>query len=301
MLNFSTLEKLFKENDIFYEKEVSMKNLTSFKIGGRCKFVCYPENFKQLKSLIIILNKEKIPNFFLGNGSNILFKDSDFSGVAICSKKLNKISILKNNKVYCQSGANLFKLCNFLYLNSLSNLEKLYGIPGTLGGAILMNAGAYGTEIKDFLYSVSHMDYLGNIYNLKVKEIDFSYRFSSYQKNGFFIISAILNLKKQNKEKIKNKMDLILKKRKEKQPLNFPNAGSIFKRPKGYFAAKLIEECGLKGVEIGGAKISTKHAGFIVNFNNATALDVKNLIEKIKKIVKTKTNVDLKTEIKFIE
>lgn len=301
MLNFSTIEKLFKTENIFYEKEVSMKNLTSFKIGGNCKFVCYPKNFVQLKNLLIFLNKKKIPHFFLGNASNILFKDSDFLGVAVCSKKLNKIEILKNNRVYCQSGVNLFKLCHFLCLNSLSNLEELYGIPGTLGGAILMNAGAYGKEIKDFLHSVSHMDNNGKIYNLKAKEIDFSYRFSSYQKNGFFIISAILNLKKQDKDKIKNKMDLILKKRKEKQPLNFPNAGSIFKRPKGFFAAKLIEECGLKGIKVGGAKVSTKHAGFIVNFNNATALDVKNLIEKIKEIVKIKKNVDLKTEIKFIE
>ncbi len=300
MLKSKKILNFLDESKIFYEQDVSMKNLTSIKIGANAKFVVYPENFEQVKSLILFCKEEKLLYYFLGNGSNIIAKDEDFLGILISSKKLNKIKILNNNKIYCESGVSLFKLCMFSCENSLSNLENLYGIPGSLGGAIAMNAGAYGTEIKDVVVGASHLDEKGNLFFFKREGLNFSYRNSIYQKNNFFIMSAILKLEKGNKEEIEAKMREVLKKRKEKQPLEFPNSGSIFKRPKNDFAAKLIEECGLKGLKVGGAMVSKKHAGFIINTGGATGKDVKCLIEKIKNTVKIKKNVYLETEVKFL-
>ncbi len=300
MLESKKILDFLDYNKILYKCDVSMKSLTSFKIGANAKFVVYPENFEQVKSLILFCKEEKLLYYFLGNGSNIIAKDEDFLGILISSKKLNKIKILSNNKIYCESGVNLFKLCMFSCENSLSNLENLYGIPGSLGGAIVMNAGAYGSEIKDVVVGVSHLDENGNLFYLKREDLNFSYRNSIYQKNNFFIVSAILKLEKGNKEEIEVKMQEVLKKRKEKQPLEFPNAGSVFKRPKNDFAAKLIEECGLKGLKVGGAMVSKKHAGFIINTGGATEKDVRCLIEKIKNTVKIKKNVDLETEVKFL-
>ncbi len=300
MQKFYAVEQTLKDNDIYYKTQVSMKKLTSFKIGGHCKIVAYPDNFNHITMLIKICRYYKISYFFLGNGSNILFGDEDFDGIAICSKNLNKIKKLTNNKIYCEAGVSLFKLCNFACLNSLSNLEPLYGIPGSLGGAILMNAGAYGGEIKDVVDAVAHLDENGNINILSLKDLQFSYRHSIYQGSNNFIIYAILNLKIASMQEIKNKMNDILKKREEKQPLNFPSAGSIFKKPKNDFAGKLIEECGLKGETIGNAKVSEKQRGFIVNLGYATACDVKKLIEKTQKTVKIKKNTNLKLEIRYI-
>lgn len=300
MLESKKILNFLDDSKIFYEKDVSMKNLTSIKIGANAKFVVYPKNFEQVKNLILFCKKEKLLYYFLGRGSNIIAKDEDFLGILISSKMLNKIKILSNNKIYCESGVSLFRLCAFSCENSFSGLENLYGIPGSLGGAIAMNAGAYGTEIKDVVVGVSHLDEKTNLVFSEKEELNFSYRTSIFQHNNFFIMSAILNLKKGEIKKIKTKMEEVLKKRKEKQPLEFPNAGSVFKRPKNEFAAKLIEECGLKGLKVGGAMVSEKHSGFIINIKGATQQDFKSLVEKIKHIVKIKKNVDLETEVKFL-
>lgn len=300
MLESKKILNFLDDSKIFYEKDVSMKNLTSIKIGANAKFVVYPKNFEQVKILILFCKKEKLLYYFLGRGSNIIAKDEDFLGILISSKMLNKIKILSNNKIYCESGVSLFRLCAFSCENSFSGLENLYGIPGSLGGAIAMNAGAYGTEIKDVVVGVSHLDEKANLVFSEKEELNFSYRTSIFQHNNFFIMSTILNLKKGEIKKIKTKMEEVLKKRKEKQPLEFPNAGSVFKRPKNEFAAELIEECGLKGLKVGGAMVSEKHSGFIINIKEATQQDFKSLVEKIKHIVKIKKNVDLETEVKFL-
>lgn len=300
MQNFEAIESFFKSRDIFYEKDVNMKNNTSFKIGGICKFVCYPNSISKIVDAIKFCTSLKIPYFFLGNGSNLLFSDEGFYGVAICSKKLNKINVLSNNRVYCEAGVLLYSLCRFCAVHCFSNLEPLYGIPGSLGGAIFMNAGAYNSEIKDVLQSVVSVDINGNVFEFNIKDIYFSYRNSAYQNNGHFIFAAVLKFENESLDYINKKMQYFLNKRIASQPLNFPSAGSAFKRPKFYFAAKLIEECGLKGLTVGGAKVSEKHCGFIINIGGASCLDVKNLIKKIQKTVSLKKSVDLTPEIKFI-
>ncbi len=297
---FNELLIFLKEKEITYEKDVSMKTLTTFKIGGQSKFVCFPQDIEKFKILIEFLKEKKIKYSFLGNGSNILVSDSGYFGVFISTKNLDKIKILNDCMIYCESGVNLVWLCKFLKENSFSGMEPLFGIPGSLGGAIYMNAGAYGAEIKDFVVSVSYLDKDNNLKELKPKDLFFSYRHSIFQETNNFIVSAVLKLKKADKKEIEKNMDLYIRKRVEKQPLNFPNAGSIFKRPNGFFAAKLIEESGLKGFRIGDAKISEKHCGFIINVGDATAKDVEKVIEKIKETVKIKTGIDLETEIKII-
>ncbi len=297
---FNELLIFLNEKEITYEKDVSMKTLTTFKIGGQSKFVCFPQNIEKFRILIEFLKEKKIKYSFLGNGSNILVLDEGYLGVFISTKNLNKIKILNNSMVYCESGVNLVRLCKFLKENFFSGMEPLFGIPGSLGGAIYMNAGAYGAEIKDFVILVSYIDEGNNLKELNLKDIYFSYRYSIFQKTENFIVSAVLKLKKGDKSEIEKNMNLYIKKRIEKQPLKFPNAGSIFKRPDGFFAAKLIEESGLKGFRIGDAKVSEKHCGFIINVGDARAKDVEKVIEKIKETVKIKKGIDLKTEIKII-
>lgn len=300
MQNSEELLLFLEDKKIEYEEDISMKNLTSFKIGGRVKVLVSPSEIESFAVVFKFLKKYNIPYFLLGNGSNILFKDKDFFGVAVSSKNLNKIRILENNIVECESGVNLFKLCRFLKANSLSGMEELFGIPGSLGGAIYMNAGAYGVEIKDLLLCVCYFDEKENLVEKETKDLDFFYRYSVFQKTNNFIVSVKMKLRNGKADDIEKKMKEIFQKRVEKQPLNFPSAGSVFKRPKGAFAAKLIEETGLKGLRVGNAMVSEKHCGFIVNLGGATAEDVETLIEKIIKIVKIEKNVDLEKEIKII-
>ena len=214
---------------------------------------------------------------------------------------MNKILVLKNNKVYCQSGALLFNFCRCCIENSFSKAEPLYGIPGTVGGAVFMNAGAYGTEIKDLVENVWHINSSGKLIEMNRKSLDFSYRHSVYENTNDFIFSVVFSLEFGSRKDIEFKMQNFLNKRKKTQPLNFPNAGSIFKRPKEGYAAKIIEECGLKGAFVGGAKVSEKHSGFIVNVGGASCFDVKMLSNKIKDVVRAKKFVDLETEIRFID
>ena len=281
MQNSEELLLFLEDKKIEYEEDISMKNLTSFKIGGRVKVLVSPSEIESFAVVFKFLKKYNIPYFLLGNGSNILFKDKDFFGVAVSSKNLNKIRILENNIVECESGVNLFKLCRFLKTNSLSGMEELFGIPGSLGGAIYMNAGAYGVEIKDLLLCVCYFDEKENLVEKETKDLDFFYRYSVFQKTNNFIVSAKMKLRNGKADDIEKKMKEIFQKRVEKQPLNFPSAGSVFKRPKGAFAAKLIEETGLKGLRVVNAMVSEKHCGFIVNLGGATAEDVETLIKKL--------------------
>ena len=212
MQSFKELLNFLVETEMEYKKDVSMKNLTSFKIGGISKFVVFPKNFEEIKSLIIFLKKKKVPYLFLGNGSNVLVSDKGFCGVFISSRNLNRIKILDDSLVYCESGVNLYKLCTFLKNNSFSGMEALFGIPGSLGGAIYMNAGAYGSEIKDIIDCVSYFDENEKIKKKEKNDLDFSYRHSIFEGTSNFILYAILKLEKKDKNEIEEEMNLIFKK-----------------------------------------------------------------------------------------
>ena len=235
----------------------------------------------------------------MGNGSNLLITDDFHKGAFISTKNLNSIEE-KDGIITALSGVKLSSLCSFCASLSLSGLEELSGIPGTVGGAVYMNAGAYGGEIKDTLVKATYLTK-----DLEIKEIlgvdcKFSYRNSVFQENGGIILSATFKLNKANKDEIKEKTLELLKRRNEKQPLEYPSAGSTFKRPEGYFAGKLIEDSGLKGYMIGGAQVSEKHCGFVINKDNATSKDILDLISHIKKTVLEKQGVELETEVKVI-
>lgn len=293
---------LFAENlGAVVEMNAPMKKYTSFKCGGNASLLIIPDSSETLKKIISYCKSKNIKPFIIGNGSNLLVTDKGIDNVVIkIGSKLSKIELVDETTIHCEAGASLKSLCMFAYENSLSGLEFAYGIPGTLGGAVYMNAGAYGGEMKDVLFSCKHIDLSGSIGELTGDELNLRYRGSAYTDNDFTIVSATMKLKKANKEDIKAAMDDKLQRRKDKQPLEYPSAGSTFKRPEGYFAGALIEESGLKGYTVGGAQVSEKHAGFVINKNNATATDVITLIKDVQRIVFEKHGVMLETEVKII-
>ena len=282
-------------------KDAPMKKYTSFKCGGNASVLVIPVCVDSLKKIIDFCNSQNTKPLIIGNGSNLLVTDNGINGVVIkIGSDISKIELLDETTIRCEAGASLKSLCMFALENSLSGLEFAYGIPGTLGGAVYMNAGAYGGEMKDVLVSTTHIDLDGNIGELFQEDLNLRYRGSAYTDNNYTIVSAVMKLKKADKKDIKEAMDDKLQKRKEKQPLEYGSAGSTFKRPTGYFAGALIEQSGLKGYTVGGAQVSEKHAGFVINKNNATATDVINLIRDVQKIVFEKHGVMLETEVKII-
>lgn len=278
-----------------------MKKYTSFKCGGNARVLVIPQSVDSLQKIIEFCYSKDVSPLIIGNGSNLLVTDNGIENVVIkIGSKISNIYLIDDETICCEAGASLKSLCMFALENSLSGLEFAYGIPGTLGGAVYMNAGAYGGEMKDVLYSCKHIDDNGNLSELSQNELNLRYRGSAYTDNGFTIVSAVIKLKKADKTQIKNAMDDKLQRRKDKQPLEYPSAGSTFKRPEGYFAGALIEDCGLKGYTVGGAQVSEKHAGFVINKDNATSTDVINLINDVQKIVYEKHGVKLETEVKII-
>lgn len=277
-----------------------LKKHTTFKIGGLCKYLIYPLNQEGIFEAINFSKEKNLPYIILGNGSNILASDNGFDGVIIKLTAFNGMQI-ENDTLRVKSGALMSKVGKLCLNHELSGFEKLAGIPGTIGGAIVMNAGAYGAEISDCLVSSTYMDVDGKIIKLDKNDHDFSYRHSFYIENpNFIILDAVFKLKKEQKDAIKFEMDECTRKRIEKQPIEFRSAGSTFKRPTGNFAGKLIEDAGLKGYRVGGACVSKKHAGFVVNDKNATCSDVKKLIKDVQEQVYEKYNVKLECEIKMI-
>lgn len=279
-----------------------MKNHTSFKIGGNADFFIKVDTIEELKMAIEYGKEKNLPITIIGNGSNLLVLDKGIRGLVI-KINIEKLEI-KEYEDYVQvtvgSGYKIMPLANKLMNQDISGFEELAGIPGTIGGAIYMNAGAYGKEIKDIVVSTKCMDLEGNIFELSNEEQKFSYRSSIYNKKDYVIIETILKLEYGKKQEIQEKMNEYLASRKEKQPLEYPSAGSSFKRKEGIITAKLIDECGLKGYQIGGAKVSEKHAGFIINYKNATAKDVLNLIKYVKEKVYDKFGIKIEEEIKII-
>ncbi len=298
---------MYKEIALFAENigaevicDAPMKKYTSFKCGGNASVLIIPDSLDNLNKIIDFSCSKGVKPFIIGNGSNLLVTDKGINGVVIkIGSQMSQIKLI-DNTTYCEAGASLKSLCMFALENSLSGLEFAYGIPGTLGGAVYMNAGAYGGEMKDVLYSVNHIDSDGKSGTLEKDNLRLGYRHSAYTDNGFVITSAVMKLTKADKKDIKEAMDDKLQRRKDKQPLEYPSAGSTFKRPEGYFAGALIEDCGLKGYTVGGAQVSEKHAGFVINKGGATSTDVITLISDVQRIVKEKHGVMLETEVKIV-
>lgn len=288
-----------KEKIIFDEP---MKKHTSFKIGGTADEFVKVTNEEELKKAIEYAKGKELPITIIGNGSNLLVQDKGIRGLVI-KIDLQKFQIEKKEnyaEIIVGSGYKTMALAVKLMNAEISGFEELSGIPGTIGGAVFMNAGAYGKEVKDINVSTKCMDYDGNIFELSNKEQEFEYRSSIFNKKDYIILETKLMLEYGKKEEIKKKMDEYLLSRKEKQPIEYPSAGSTFKRQEGVITAKLIDECGLKGFQIGGAKVSEKHAGFIINYNNATAKDVIDLIKYVKEKVKEKYGIKIREEIRIV-
>ncbi len=295
------LEKEIDKCKIEYKTNENLCKYTSFNIGGAAKIFAVPKNEGELIKLIEMCKKNDVKYYVLGKGSNILFADEGFDGVIIkIGDAFSQITI-ENNEIIAHAGASLSELSKFAQNNGLTGLEFAYGIPGNVGGAIYMNAGAYGGEIKDVVCSVSFIDENLNVRTLSKEKLNFGYRTSDFEKNNYCILKAKFCLEKGNKKEISDKMQNFMSARIEKQPLNMPSAGSAFKRPKGAFAGALIEQCGLKGYKVGGAAISEKHCGFIVNLGNATCSDVLNLADEVSKIVLEKTGYTLEKEIRVVK
>lgn len=271
---------------------------TSFKIGGNAALFIRVKKASQLGEIVKFCTEENIEYIILGKGSNLLVSDGGVDKVVIALEgDFKGIDLLDSETIYCGSGASLAKLCSKALSCNLSGLEFAWGIPGSVGGAVFMNAGAYGGEMKDVVYSVAQMDKYGKMETVLASKLDFSYRHSAFRDNGCIILGVTVKLHVEDPAVIRHKMDAYMERRKEKQPLDYPSAGSIFKRPEGAYAGTLIEQCGLKGTSIGGAQISEKHAGFIVNTGHATCEDVKKLIALVQKEVKEKTGYFLDKEV----
>ncbi|MCH5297427.1 MAG: UDP-N-acetylmuramate dehydrogenase [Ruminococcus sp.] len=279
-------------------RDEPMSRHTTFKIGGNASTYIKVGTLSKLSAILKECKNSNIDYIIIGNGSNLLISDEGLNKAVIrLDGELRNIALIDETTIYCGAGASLAALCKFALKNGLSGLEFAWGIPGTVGGAVFMNAGAYGGEMKDVVYSVSHITKDGEIGRTDKEALDFGYRNSVYRSNECIITGVILKLNKAQKSEIQEKMDDYLYRRSSKQPLEFPSAGSVFKRPEGAFAGALIEQCGLKGKMSGGAQVSEKHAGFIINKSNATAQDVKVLVKEIQDTVKTKTGFDLECEL----
>ena len=284
------------------QRDVPMSKYTTFRIGGNAAVMLTPTADEQLASIIKKSKEENIKPFIIGNGSNMLISDNGLDTVVInMCRPEPKIELVNGDTVVCDAGATMSKVCNFALENGLTGLEFAFGIPGSAGGAAYMNAGAYGGEMKDVLVECRHIDRDGNFGSLKGEELGLAYRTSAYEHNGFIITTLVMKLSKGNKDEIRAKMQELLQRRKDKQPLEYPSAGSTFKRPEGYFAGALIEECGLKGYSVGGAQVSEKHAGFVINKGSATAKDVLSLIKYIQDKVFSEKGVMLEPEVRLIE
>lgn len=282
------------------EKDISLSTLTTYKTGGIAKLVVYPNNINNLKQLLKLIHKHNIKYFILGKGSNTLFSDKEFNGVIIKLDKLNNFEI-KETEIYVESGMILSKLVQASVKNELTGLEFAIGIPGTIGGAIYMNAGAYGSKMSNIVKSVIVLDEKLQIEEIPLEKLKFDYRYSIFQANKNLIcVAANIKLEHGNHDEIASKIKENLLKRKNSQPLEYPSAGSVFRNPEGNYAGKIIEELGLKGKNIGGAEISTKHANFIINKNNASSSDILKLIKLVQKEVKDKYKIDLKLEQQLV-
>jgi len=298
----NNLINFLKKADIDYIENEPMSKHTTFKIGGPARLMVFPEKESDVSELVKCCRQNNIRYMAVGNGSNLLVHDDGIDACVICfDSRFADIRLVDETTVFAQSGASLMKLCRFALENSLTGLEFAFGIPGSCGGAAFMNAGAYGGEMKNVLFKCSHIDSDGNFSFLEKDDLKLSYRHSAYYDNGCIVTGLYLKLKKDDKSEIKAKMDDFLQRRKDKQPLEYPSAGSTFKRPEGYFAGALIEQCNLKGKSVGGAQVSEKHAGFVINKGGATCRDVVDLCSLCSETVLKEKGVKLEMEIRVVK
>ena len=280
--------------------DVSLKNYTTYKVGGICKIMVFPKNIECLITLIEKLKKDNIKFMVLGRGSNTLFSDKEYNGVIIKLDELNHISV-HENRIVAEAGANMMKVVREAIRHELAGLEFAAGIPGSIGGCIYMNAGAYNSDMGYVVSRVKVLTPKMTVITMVNRELDFHYRSSFFQKHkDYIVLEATFNLKKGNRLLLEEVVNDRKKRRVESQPLEFPSAGSVFRNPPDMFSGKLIEDLGYKGLTKGGAMVSKKHANFIINYNNATASDIKELIDFIREEVKDKYGVDLHVEQEFI-
>ena len=279
-----------------------MKNHTSFKIGGPAAALCVPKNRQQLRELVGFVQREGVDSWYIGSGSNLLVSDEGLNGIAILLDGGFDGEIeLDGTVLLAPAGKKLSALCAAACAAGLTGLEFAYGIPGSVGGAVYMNAGAYGGEMKDRLLWVEYLAPTGEIVRLQQEQLSLSYRHSRFMEEGMqgsCIVRAAFGLQRGEKAAIQSEMDRILNQRRQKQPLEYPSAGSTFKRPQGAFAAQLIDECGLKGFTVGGAQVSEKHAGFVINTGKATCADVLELTRQVRECVQEKTGYLLELEVR---
>ena len=285
--------------DFFYDEP--MKNHTSFCVGGPAKLLIKPNDEEALIEILKSIRKNNYKYYILGNCTNIIVKDGGFDGIIIKLKnKLNDVEKVSDKEIFAGTGASMKKISEFAMENSLTGLEFAHGIPGSLGGAIVMNAGAYDGEIKNVVKSVRLLDENLEVIEVPGDEMNFAYRHSLVQERDLIVLGAIFSLEDGNKDEIREKYEEFDQRRADKQPLDMPSAGSTFKRPTGYFAGKLIDDSGLRGFTHKGAGISQKHCGFVVNKHKATAQDILETIEIVQKVVHDKFDVTLEREVKII-
>ena len=302
MPQINIISEYCQEKGCIVKTNESLKDYTTFKIGGAANFVIFPNNRESFTGLIRIIKEHSLNYILLGNGSNVLICENHFDGVAIVTSRMNSVSADGEN-IYADCGVSLNKLAGSAKENSLTGLEFAYGIPGSLGGAVYMNAGAYGGQMSDVVYSSEYINAKTcEVETLNQNQHEFAYRESVYEKNkDFILLSAVLKLKRGEKSGIEFLMNKNMAARREKQPLEYPSAGSTFKRGSGFITAQIIEACGLKGYAIGGAQVSEKHAGFIINKGGAKFDDVVKLIEHVKSVVFDKTGKNIEREVRIVE
>ncbi|EFV02775.1 UDP-N-acetylmuramate dehydrogenase [Pseudoramibacter alactolyticus ATCC 23263] len=273
-----------------------MKDHTSFRVGGPADFLVRPETIEQFIDVMCFCRTEKIPSYLIGNGSNLLVRDGGFRGVIIQTRGMDQI-VTSGDRVTVYAGALLRRVAAEALAHGLSGMEFAAGIPGSMGGAIVMNAGAYGGEMKDIVESITVLTETGNLRTIAGADCDFGYRHSVVQDYDWIVVSTVLKLAAGDPEAIAARMKDFNRRRRDKQPLNFPSAGSTFRRPEGHFAGKLIQDAGMKGYRVGGAQVSEKHSGFVINADNATAADILALIGQVQAAVRDRFGVELKTEV----
>lgn len=293
---YEKLSKIVRKEQILEEEP--MKKHTTFRIGGPAEYLILPQTTEEIVDVIKLCRQEEIPWYIVGNGSNLLVADEGVRGVVIqLLRNFNQIQV-EDCQIRMQAGAQNAAVAKRALDASLTGFEFAAGIPGTIGGAVVMNAGAYGGEMKDILKEVTVLDPNGMIRTIPAEELELGYRTSIIARKGYVVLEAVIVLKTGDPKEIKAAMDELKEKRVTKQPLEYPSAGSTFKRPEGYFAGKLIMDAGLRGFSVGGAQISEKHCGFVINKGNATAKDVTELMDETKKIVMEKFGVALEPEVK---
>lgn len=296
-----SLQKQLNDLQIPYRLDCTLAELSTFKVGGPAEVVFYPETAEQCVDLICFANKLNKKLIYLGNGSNVLGNDQGCSDWILKTDRLTTLTLNDNGVMTVGAGVKNVKASSFAAKNSFTGMEFAHGIPGTIGGAVFMNAGAYGGTMDQIVLRTRYLDENGNLHTLEGADHQFGYRKSFFVAHPEYLILEIeLQLQNGNQADILALIDDLQQRRKDKQPLEYPSAGSTFKRPEGYFAGKLIEDAGLKGYRIGGAQVSEKHAGFIINYDHATGNDVRQLIQYVQKTVKEKFDVDLECEVRYL-